>query len=91
MTQKQIILNHLKDYGGWEYEFKLRAIETKYGWIGARGDRNVREMLASGLLEGKFDRYKGRYRMVRFKKPEIKVETFKVLGSRENKEIQLPL
>ena len=71
MTQKQIILAHLKDYGGWEYEFKLRAIETKYGWIGARGDRNVREMLASGELEGKFDRYEGKYRMVRY--PQEKV------------------
>lgn len=68
MNQKTIILRYLEDFRDWQFEYKVRSLDTTFGFIGARGDRNVRDLLANGLLEGKKE---GKYRMVRFKRPEI--------------------
>lgn len=65
MSQKNIILHYLKEFGDWQYEYKIRAIDTPWGWIVARGDRNVRELIASGRIEAD---YKGKYRIVRYPK-----------------------
>ena len=61
MTQKEIIKNYIEQVG-WIEEYKVRAISTAWGWIGARGDRNVRDMIKSGTLEKKMS---GKYCMVR--------------------------
>ncbi|MEK7111882.1 MAG: hypothetical protein AAB875_01005 [Patescibacteria group bacterium] len=69
MTQKEIIKNYIEQVG-WIEEYKVRAIQTDWGWIGARGDRDVRDMIKSGTLEKKMN---GKYCMVRVKpmqKPE---------------------
>jgi hypothetical protein len=63
MTQRDIIINYLSALGTWQYEYKIRAIRTQDGsWIGARGDRDVRDLVARGVLERKLD---GKYAMVR--------------------------
>ena len=64
MTQKDIIIKYLKSLGTWVPEYRIRAIETPFGWIGARGDRNVRELIKEGKLLASMD---GRYRMVKAK------------------------
>ena len=75
MTYKRIILNHLKDlrdFGpdeGWIKAGMLRSKETKHGFIGFRGDRDVRDLVKSGLLEADKD---GKYRIVRYKYPTPK-------------------
>lgn len=63
-TQKEIILDYLKDLNDWQFEYKIRAIHTPFGWIGARGDRNVRELIAEGKLDHEM---KGKYRVVKHK------------------------
>ena len=61
MKQKEIIKNYIQQVG-WIEEYKVRAIQTDWGWIGARGDRDVRDMLKSGTLEGAM---RGKYRIVK--------------------------
>lgn len=69
-SQKQIILSYLKDLSDWQEEYKIRAIDTPFGWIGARGDRDVRELIA----EGKVDHdWRGKYRIVKHKEAEAKI------------------
>ncbi len=64
LTQKQIILAYLKQHGGWVREYLIRGFQTDFGWIGARGDRDVRELVASKQLLANKD---GKYRIVKYK------------------------
>jgi hypothetical protein len=84
MKQKELIKQYLKDLNEWEYEYKIRGLKTPYGFIGARGDRNVRQMIKDNEIEAKFE---GKYRIVRYK-PEVK-EVYKVVGNRDKQEILL--
>ena len=82
-TQKEIILAYLKDLNDWQFEYAIRAINTKFGWIGARGDRNVRELIEEEKLDHDM---KGKYRIVKHKeveahkplplKPKIEIRMF---------------
>ena len=63
MTQKQIIQLYLKDLGDWQFEYKIRGIRTAHGFIGARGDRDVRQMISDGELDAGWS---GKYRTVRY-------------------------
>ena len=81
MKQKEIIIRYLQECNGWVMEGKIRSLDTKWGFIGFRGDRTVREMKASGLLEW---RKNGKYAEVRAKPtiqlpPPFKVEPKKSL------------
>ena len=55
---KGIIFQYLKSLreqdpnDGWVMEGKLHAIQTSFGWIGFRGDRDARRMVEKGILEG---------------------------------------
>ena len=74
MTQYEIIKKYIESTG-WIEEYKVRAINTPWGWIGARGDRNVRDLIKSGVLERKLE---GKYCVVRIKPmqtPEISMQT----------------
>ncbi|MCL5224211.1 MAG: hypothetical protein M1361_01155, partial [Patescibacteria group bacterium] len=64
LTQHDIIRNYL-DGKGWVYEYKIRGLDTEWGFIGARGDRDVRQMIRNGELEASFN---GKYRIVRLKR-----------------------
>ena len=71
MTQKDIILLYLKELNGWEFEYKIRAMQTPQGyWIGARGDRNVRELIEEKKLDSE---KRGIYRVVRYKETQSTV------------------
>jgi hypothetical protein len=67
MSQKQIILSYLMDLNDWEYEHKIRALDTPFGWIGARGDRDVRELIEEGKVDSG---WRGKYRIVKHKEVE---------------------
>ena len=67
-SQKEIIKKYLESVGDWVLEYKIRCIETPFGFVGARGDRSVREMFHDGEIDGKIE---GKYRWVRAKRPEI--------------------
>lgn len=80
MTDQQIIMHYLKevrDYGendGWVVAGTIRSKQTNYGFIGFRGDRNVRELVSKGRLER---RKNGKYAEVRytpFKEKELSSE-----------------
>lgn len=62
MKQKEIIIAYLRELNNWQFEYKIRALQTQFGWIGARGDRDVRELVKSSVLE---KRLKGKYCQVR--------------------------
>jgi hypothetical protein len=68
---KKVILDYLRDLrtwgDGWEKEYNLRAKQTPFGWIGARGDRDVRDLIKDGYLESSKE---GKYRIVRYSPPK---------------------
>jgi len=65
MSQKEIIKKYLEDiYPEWVREFEIYRINTPWGFIGPRGPRDIREMLAAGIIEG---RLVGKYRWIRAK------------------------
>lgn len=37
MKQKEIIIKYLRELSDWQFEYKIRALQTQFGWIGARG------------------------------------------------------
>lgn len=49
--------------GGWVHEYKIRSVHTPFGWIGARGDRDTRELIKMGYLDKRMD---GVYTVVRY-------------------------
>lgn len=63
MTQHQIILNYLRDLNDWQFEYKIRGVNTEYGFIGARGDRDVRQLVRDGKLERRLE---GKFCQVRY-------------------------
>ena len=69
-TYKFIILNHLEELrradpgGGWIKEGLLRGIDTKWGFLGFRGDRDTRDLIKKGMVESRMD---GKFRVVRAK------------------------
>ena len=75
MTLKEIIIAHLKRIGDWEPEYKLRAIETNFGWIGSSGDVRCRELAREGQLERKIE---GKYAYYRVKKSSLIEELRKI-------------
>ena len=81
MNQREIIRRYIESIG-WVHEYKVHGINTPFGFIGARGDRNVRQMIKDGILEAKMD---GKYRIVRVK-PRIELpRAVKGEDSRQNK------
>lgn len=90
MSQYEIIIRFLEkvyEFNGpenaWVREYTIRGKFTDFGFIGARGDRNVRDLIKKGKVEAKFD---GKYRVVRYKpiqrevpKPEIVAEQLKLI------------
>jgi hypothetical protein len=64
MKQKEIILSYLKDLNDWTEEYKIRSLHTPFGFIGARGDRNVRELIAENKVDHAMS---GKYRIVKHK------------------------
>jgi len=52
ITQKEIILDYLKDAGAqWTPAYKLRSVNTPYGWIGHQGDRVCRKLAENKTIE----------------------------------------
>ena len=66
-SQPKIILEYLKDLNDWQYEYKIRSLPTRYGFIGARGDRDVRDLIRGKIVDSKME---GKYRMVKYKAPK---------------------
>lgn len=84
MTQKQIILEYLKDFSDWQLEYKIRDINTKWGFIGARGDRDVRDLIKSGKIESSM---RGKFRIV---KAKVEVPIAGTVDSRTEKIVFRP-
>ena len=68
MTNQERIIFYLRDLDSWVLEGKIRSIETPYGFIGFRGDRDCRELVRKGLLE---KRMNGKFSEVRFRRNRI--------------------
>jgi hypothetical protein len=63
MTQKTLIKKYLESlYPDWIKEFEIYRINTPAGFIGPRGCRDCRELLADGEIEGEL---RGKYRWIR--------------------------
>ncbi len=62
MTQKKILVERLKDIGDWIPAYKLRGVNTPYGFCGHQADRRLRELAAEGKIlhriNGKYAEYK---------------------------------
>lgn len=70
MTDKEKIVFYLREVNDWVPEYKLRSLDTRFGFIGFQGDRRVRELVESGILER---RKVGKFAEVRFKRPRIEL------------------
>lgn len=70
LSQKQIILRHLREINVWVPSFKLRGIPTKFGFIGHQGDRRCRELAHEGKIQHKLI---GAYVYYRLAPPMIEV------------------
>ena len=65
MTYSALILRYLAENPDiWFREGKFHGLETSYGFIGYRGDREVRDLIKKGLVEAKME---GRFREIRHK------------------------
>lgn len=64
MDNKTKILNYLSisRRGEWVMEGLIRGINTEWGFIGFRGDRDVRDLISQGKLESE---KRGKFRVVR--------------------------
>ena len=79
MSDYEVILKHLKDirdkeYDGWILEGNVRSVDTPYGWIGFRGDRNCRDLAEVGIIEKNGE---GKFVKVRFLYPPEILENVK--------------
>ena len=59
LSQKQIIQKYLQAKGEWVLAGLVRSIATDYGFIGLRGDRDLREMTETPELCKKWGLEKG--------------------------------
>lgn len=62
MTQKQIIIKWLEYKNEWIPAYKMRSVETPYGWLGFQADRRCRELAHEGKIEHKIDNGYAYYR-----------------------------
>lgn len=64
MTQNQVILAYLKDVNDWIPAYRLRGLNTSFGFTGHQSDRRARELATKGLIEhrinGKFAEYRSK-------------------------------
>lgn len=64
MTQHQIILKTLKDFGDWVPSYQLVKTDTEHGFLGTSGDRRARELYEEGLIgrrhNGKYAEYRAK-------------------------------
>lgn len=66
MTLPEIILNVLEhSYPNWTYGYKLRSVDTPYGWLGSSSDVRCRELERKGEIE---KRGEGKYVQYRLRK-----------------------
>ena len=49
--QYKIIRQYLAEIDDWVLEGKIRSLQTPYGFVGFRGDRNCRDLVRAGILE----------------------------------------
>lgn len=81
LSQKEIITLYLRDLDTWVLEGKVRSIDTRWGFVGFRGDRTCRDLIRAGILER---RKVGKFAEVRFKReratlPPARIEAPKQL------------
>ena len=76
MKQREIILNHLQRINDWVPAYKLRSVNTPFGWLGHQADRVCRKLAEENQIERKLI---GKYANYRAK--EVKYVYFKVEGS----------
>ena len=77
LTQKEIILNLLKDKGEWTPSYDLIKVDTKYGWLGSGADRIARYLVEDGEIErkqiGKYAYYRLKLKETLFNVPDLRV------------------
>jgi hypothetical protein len=88
LTQKQAIISYLRWVNDWIPSYKLRSLETPFGWIGIQGDRRARELAQEGKIDHKIE---GKYSYYKAKEPQYKTITtiHPVSGEREQKKLRI--
>lgn len=66
MTQRNILLNVLKDAKGWVRSYDLVKINTRYGWLGSSIERQARGLAENGIIDR---RHLGKYAEYSYKSP----------------------
>lgn len=64
MKQREIILKYLESYyPEWVPGYSLHGLNTSWGFLGSRAERNCREMRSEGILERKIIKTFAHYRI----------------------------
>ena len=90
MTQKLILLNVLREAGGWVKSYELVKVNTRYGWLGMI-DRQARQLAEKGIIDR---RHIGKYAEYCYKTPRAFgefSESVQARRSRKLKEVQKSL
>jgi hypothetical protein len=82
LTQKNIILNVLKEARVWVKSYELQKVNTHYGWLGTQADRAARQLAIEGLIER---RRAGKYSEYRYKTPRAFGEARESVQERRRK------
>ena len=75
MTDKQKILNHLRNTNDWIPNYNLQSKELSTGWVGSAGGRRCRELYESGLIERKLIG-----KIAHYKAKEVKRVTYNIIN-----------
>ena len=88
ISQKQIILNVLREKNDWVPSWELIMKQTKWGWLGSQAKRRAQELLVEGKISKKME---GKY--VYYRTPEIIYREVRVLDLDGNveKTIRMPM
>lgn len=65
LSHKDIILKVLRADGGWVPGYKLRGVQTQWGFIGDDGKRRCREMARNGTIAHTIINGKIHYRAIK--------------------------
>ena len=83
LTQKQILIKYLQYVGDFIPAYKLRSVNTPFGWLGFQADRRCRELANEGKIERRLERGFVSYRIksnppIQVLKSEARIQTLKL-------------
>lgn len=87
ITQKQIIINLLREKNDWTPLWDLIKVNTKWGWLGTSARTRVQELTREGKIEHKFV---GKYSYYKAKPVQYQIYFVRSPNGEIEKTIKIP-